>query len=69
MKRPVLIAAAAAALLGALALGWFAMGWYGSANVEKDTTFIVPDGASLTAVGAKLDVALLRQQLQRFAHR
>ena len=55
MKRPVLIAAAAAALLGALALGWFAMGWYGSANVEKDTTFIVPDGASLTAVGAKLE--------------
>jgi UPF0755 protein len=30
-------------------------GWYGAANVDKDTAFVVPSGASLTSVAAKLE--------------
>jgi UPF0755 protein len=51
LKRLVLLAA----LVGALAFGWFAWGWYGSANVDKDTAFTVPDGATLTSVARKLE--------------
>ena len=52
MKRLVL----AAALICALALGWFAWGWYGSASVEQETAFTVPDGATLTSVAGRLEV-------------
>jgi UPF0755 protein len=40
----------------ALAIGaiWFLSGWWGSAEVEEDTSFIVPSGASLTSVAEKL---------------
>lgn len=38
-----------------LGLIWFASGWYGSADVEEDTSFIVPSGATLTAVAGQLD--------------
>lgn len=51
MKRIVLLAA----IVGALAFGWFAYGWYGSANVDKETAFTVPDGATLTSVARKLE--------------
>ncbi len=51
MKRVLL----AAALVGALAFAWFAYGWYGSANVDKETAFTVPDGATLTSVARKLE--------------
>ena len=34
---------------------WFATGWYGDANVEEDTAFIVPDGATLTSVAGDLE--------------
>ncbi|ANY21020.1 putative aminodeoxychorismate lyase [Tsuneonella dongtanensis] len=51
MKRIVILAA----LVAALAFGWFALGWYGSANVEKETAFTVPDGATLTSVARKLE--------------
>ena len=34
---------------------WFAGGWYGSADVEEDTSFIVPQGATLTAVARRLE--------------
>lgn len=51
MKRLALLAA----LVGALAFAWFAWGWYGSANVDKDTAFTVPDGATLTSVARKLE--------------
>lgn len=39
-----------------LAIGaiWFLSGWWGSAEVEEDTSFIVPSGASLTSVAGKL---------------
>nr|WP_202390238.1 endolytic transglycosylase MltG [Tsuneonella aeria] len=45
----------AAALIGAVGLAWFAWGWYGSANVEKETAFTVPDGATLTSVARELE--------------
>ena len=37
------------------AVAWFASGWYGGANVEEETAFIVPNGASLTSVAGKLE--------------
>lgn len=45
----------AVVLFGLVVLVWFAAGWYGSADVEEDTTFIVPKGATLTAVAEQLD--------------
>jgi len=39
-------------LIGA---GWFAWGWFGSSQVEEDTPFTVPSGASLTSVAALLE--------------
>ncbi|EDL47975.1 endolytic transglycosylase MltG [Erythrobacter sp. SD-21] len=45
----------AAVLVGLAVLIWFASGWYGSADVEEDTSFIVPQGATLTAVARQLD--------------
>src|SRR5690606_2362662 len=47
-----------AALFGILLLGavaWFAAGWWGSADVEEETSFVVPDGATLTSVAQKLE--------------
>ena len=44
----------AVVVLGLAALVWFAAGWYSSADVEEDTTFIVPQGATLTAVARQL---------------
>ena len=44
----------AVVVLGLAALVWFATGWYSSADVEEDTTFIVPQGATLTAVARQL---------------
>lgn len=67
---------AAVVALGILAVaavgGWFTLGWYGSAEVEEETAFIVPSGASLTSVAGKLaeeghiasaDVFLLRAKV------
>ena len=45
----------AAAVLAALGAIWFASGWWGAADVEKDTSFIVPTGATLTSVARQLD--------------
>ena len=41
------------ALLGSMVA--FAWGWWGSSEVEEDTAFLVPSGASLTAVAGKLE--------------
>ena len=46
---------AALALVAAAVFGWFAWGWYGGSEVEEDTAFIVPQGATLTAVAEKLE--------------
>jgi len=45
----------AAALLILGALGWLGVGWYWSGPLAKETAFIVPDGASLGGVAAKLE--------------
>ncbi|MBX9643197.1 MAG: endolytic transglycosylase MltG [Novosphingobium sp.] len=45
----------AAALLVLGALGWLGAGWYWSGPLAKDTAFVVPDGASLGGVAAKLE--------------
>lgn len=45
----------AVVLIGLVGLVWFASGWYGSADVEEDTSFIVPQGSTLTAVARLLD--------------
>ena len=42
----------AALVLLATASTW---GWWGASRIEKDTTFIVPSGASLTSVARKLE--------------
>lgn len=55
MKRGLLVLGAAAGLAVAGAGGWFASGWYGGANVDKDTAFVVPDGATLTSVAGELE--------------
>ncbi|MEQ1497896.1 MAG: endolytic transglycosylase MltG [Novosphingobium sp.] len=44
----------AAALVVAL-LGWLGGGWVWAGPLAKDAAFIVPDGASLSAVAAKLE--------------
>jgi UPF0755 protein len=41
-------------LIGALLL-WLAAGWYSSGPLARNTAFIVPDGASLSGVAAKLE--------------
>ena len=46
---------AALVLAGVIALGVFLGGWYGSGPLEKDGTFIVPNGASLSAVAERLE--------------
>ena len=43
------------ALLVLAALGWLAWGWFGASQVEEDTPFTVPSGASLTSVAALLE--------------
>ena len=48
-------AAVALVAATALAFAWFAWGWYGSADVDKQTAFTVPDGATLTSVARKLE--------------
>ncbi|WP_369025473.1 endolytic transglycosylase MltG [Qipengyuania sp. RANM35] len=42
------------ALVLLVGAAWFLSGWWGGADVEEDTNFIVPSGASLTSVANKL---------------
>ena len=53
MKKLALLLGAVV-LIAVAGLAWFASGWYGSADVEEDTTFIVPQGSTLTAVARQL---------------
>lgn len=48
-------AIAAVAALVLIGLAWFASGWWGGANVEKDTSFIVKSGATVTSVARDLE--------------
>jgi UPF0755 protein len=52
LRRRHVIAIAAAVLL---ALGWPLIGWWGSGPLQKDTAFVVPDGAGLVVVAARLE--------------
>lgn len=53
--RRLRLVAGVAALLFVAALVTFGSGWWGSSRIEKDTSFIVPSGSSLTSVAAKLE--------------
>lgn len=55
MTKPRILIAGVLALAAAVALIWFAGGWWGAADVEEDTSFIVPSGATLTSVAEKLE--------------
>jgi len=55
MKRRGCIVAALAAL-ALLVAGWsFLGGWYGAGPLPKDTSFVVPDGSSLSGIAGKLE--------------
>ncbi|MGC1270196.1 MAG: endolytic transglycosylase MltG [Croceibacterium sp.] len=43
------------AVLALAALITFGSGWWGASRLEKDTSFLVPSGSSLTSVAAKLE--------------
>ena len=53
-RRAYAIVLALALALG-LALWSFLGGWYGSGPLEKETSFVVPSGASLSAVAERLE--------------
>ena len=54
-KRSALMLGAVAALVIAAAAVWFASGWFGSAQIEEDTSFIVPSGSTLTSVANRME--------------
>ncbi|MXP41274.1 endolytic transglycosylase MltG [Altererythrobacter soli] len=54
-RRAGLIGAAAAAVLLAVAAVVFAAGWWGSAELDEERSFVVPNGSTLTAVAGKLE--------------
>lgn len=54
MRRGGCLVGGVLAVLALLAAIVFAWGWYAPANVEEDTAFIVPSGATLTAVAGKM---------------
>jgi UPF0755 protein len=54
IRRGCIVAALIALAVG-VAAGLFLRGWYGSGPLASDTAFIVPDGAGLTVVAAKLE--------------
>lgn len=54
LRRGRIVAALAALVL--LVAGWsFLGGWYGSGPLQKETAFVVPEGASLSGVITKLE--------------
>ncbi len=54
MNRAGYVLAGVLSLVLAVGAIWFLSGWWGAADVEEDTNFIVPSGATLTAVADKL---------------
>lgn len=55
MTRRIGVVAAGCAVLILAALAWLLVPWFTAANVERDTAFIVPEGATLTSAAAKLE--------------
>ena len=54
MKKAGCLLAGVLALVLAIGAIWFLSGWWGTAEIDEDTNFIVPSGASLTSVADKL---------------
>ena len=59
----------AAVLVAVAVVGWGAWGWYGASTVEKETSFIVPSGASLSSVADKLEAEGLIASAETFTLR
>ena len=55
IRRGYLLAILAGLVLLLAAAAFFASGWYGATDLEEDQAFIVPSGATLTAVAEKLE--------------
>jgi UPF0755 protein len=66
MARKGCLAAAVVALALAIAAAAFAWGWWSSSDIDEDTTFVVPSGASLTSVARKLEDEGLIASADRF---
>jgi len=54
VKKAGCLLAGVLALVLAIGAIWFLSGWWGTAEIDEDTNFIVPSGASLTSVADKL---------------
>jgi len=54
-RSGALVFGAVAALAALIGASWFLSGWWGPSGVEKDTSFIVASGASLSSVAGKLE--------------
>ncbi|WP_305096318.1 endolytic transglycosylase MltG [Croceibacterium aestuarii] len=46
---------AAVLIVAAIALGWFGASWWGSANLDKDRSFVVQSGSTVTGVAEQLE--------------
>jgi UPF0755 protein len=55
LTRRRLVPVLGAGLLVLAALGWLLGGWFSPGPLTRDTPFIVPEGASLNSVAAKLE--------------
>jgi len=55
MKKLLATLVALGILAVALVGGWLSLGWYGGSQVEEETAFIVPSGATLTSVARALE--------------
>jgi UPF0755 protein len=55
MRRGCLFSGLAAIVLAVVSLGWLLGGWYLGGPLQKDTAFVVPDGATLGQVTALLE--------------
>jgi UPF0755 protein len=66
MARKGCVVAAVIGLALALAAAAFAWGWWSSSDIDEDTTFVVPSGASLTSVARKLEDEGLISSADRF---
>jgi UPF0755 protein len=69
MSRRGCVLAAALALAALIALGSFLWGWYGAGPLEKERAFVVPSGASLTAVSDALEKQGIVRSASGFALR
>jgi UPF0755 protein len=55
VTRRIGVIAAGLAVLAMAVLAWLLVPWFSAAQVQRDTAFIVPDGATLASAAAKLE--------------